>query len=156
MAVAEIGMLIAGARKAVQFCEAVAEANGDFQQCVGKIQTFFNCADAIREAEVKAESGDYFSRNSPEAEALQNLNARYQMEQMENQLRTLIVWNMSEQHYKDMMRDRKRIRERRMALAKARAARRKMMIDGTFVLGCTAFAIGLIVYTAVLIMGYSD
>ena len=78
------------------------------------------------------------------------------MEQMESQLRTLIVWNMSEQHYKDMMRDRKRIRERRMALAKARAARPKMMIDGTFVLGCAAFGIGLIVYTAVLIMGYSD
>jgi len=31
-----------------------------------------------------------------------------------------------------------------------------MMIDGTFVLGCAAFAIGLIVYTAVLIMGYAD
>ncbi len=127
-------MLIAGARKAVQFCNAVAEANGDFQQCVGKIQQFYNCADSIREAEVKAESGDYFSRNSPEAESLQNLNARYQMEQMEAQLRTLIVWNMSEQHYKDMMRDRKRIREQRLARVQAIAKRRRMMIDGTVIL----------------------
>ena len=134
MAIAEISMLIAGARKAVQFCNAVAEANGDFQQCVGKIQQFYNCADSIREAEVKAESGDYFSRNSPEAESLQNLNARYQMEQMEAQLRTLIVWNMSEQHYKDMMRDRKRIREQRLARVQAIAKRRRMMIDGTVIL----------------------
>jgi len=154
MAVAEIGMLIAGARKAVQFCNAVAEANGDFQQCLGKIQQFYNCADAIREAEVKAESGDYFARNSPEAEALQNLNARYQMEQLEAQIRTLIVWNMSEQHYKDMMRDRKRIRERRLAVAKARAARRKMLIDGTFICLCAIFGIGVIVYAVILIGSY--
>jgi hypothetical protein len=66
------------------------------------------------------------------------------------------VWNMSEQHYKDMMRDRKRIRERRMALARARAARRKMMIDGTFVLGCALLGFGLIWYTALLIIGYAD
>ena len=154
MAIAEIGMLIAGARKAVQFCNAVAEANGDFQQCVGKIQQFYNCADAIREAEVKAESGDYFSRNSPEAESLQNLNARYQMEQMEAQLRTLIVWNMSEQHYKDMMRDRKRIRERRLAAAKAKAARRKMFIDGTFFAICGFLGIGVIIYAVLLISAY--
>ena len=155
MAIAEIGMLIAGARKAVQFCNAVAEANGDFQQCVGKIQQFYNCADAIREAEVKAESGDYFSRNSPEAESLQNLNARYQMEQMEAQLRTLIVWNMSEQHYKDMMRDRKRIRERRLAVAKARASRRKMLIDGTFIGLCGIAGIAVIIYAVILISQYS-
>lgn len=154
MAIAEIGMLIAGARKAVQFCNAVAEANGDFQQCVGKIQQFYNCADAIREAEVKAESGDYFSRNSPEAESLQNLNARYQMEQMEAQLRTLIVWNMSEQHYKDMMRDRKRIRERRLAAAKAKAARRKMFIDGSFLAGCGLLGIGVIIYAVIFISAY--
>ena len=154
MEIAEIGMLIAGARKAVQFCNAVAEANGDVQQCVGKIQQFYNCADAIREAEVKAESGDYFSRNSPEAESLQNLNARYQMEQMEAQLRTLIVWNMSEQHYKDMMRDRKRIRERRLAAAKAKAARRKMFIDGSFLAGCGLLGIGVIIYAVIFISAY--
>ena len=154
MAIAEIGMLIAGARKAVQFCNAVAGANGDFQQCVGKIQQFYNCADAIREAEVKAESGDYFSRNSPEAESLQNLNARYQMEQMEAQLRTLIVWNMSEQHDKDMMRDRKRIRERRLAAAKAKAARRKMFIDGSFLAGCGLLWIGVIIYAVIFISAY--
>ena len=156
MAIAEIGMLIAGARKAVQFCEAVAEANGDFQQCVGRIQQFYNCVDSIREAEVRAESGDYFSRNSPEAESLQNLNARFQMEQMEAQLRTLIVWNMSEEHYKSMMRDRKRIRERRLQIAKAKAARRKMMIDGTFVMGCALFGFGIIWYAAFLIIGYAE
>lgn len=154
MAVAEIGMLIAGARKAVQFCNAVAEANGDFQQCLGKIQQFYNCADAIREAEVKAESGDYFARNSPEAEALQNLNARAEMQAMEDTLRTLIIWNLSEQHYLDFQRDRKRIRERRLAIAKARAARRKMLIDGTFIGLCAIFGIGVIVYAVILIGSY--
>ena len=154
MAVAEIGMLIAGARKAVQFCNAVAEANGDFQQCLGKIQQFYNCVDGIREAEVRAENGDYFSRNSPEAEALQNLNARWQIEQLEAQIRTLVVWNMSEEHYKSMMRDRKRIRERRLAAARAKAARRKMLIDGTFIGLCAIFGIGVIVYAVILIGSY--
>ena len=147
-------MLIAGARKAVQFCNAVAEANGDFQQCVGKIQQFYNCADSIREAEVKAESGDYFSRNSPEAESLQNLNARYQMEQMEAQLRTLIVWNMSEQHYKDMMRDRKRIREQRLARVQAIAKRRRMMIDGTVILLIVIAAVTTLVVSISFILGF--
>lgn len=155
MAIAEIGMLIAGARKAVQFCNAVAEANGDFQQCVGKIQQFYNCADAIREAEVKAENGDYFSRNSPEAEALQNLNARAELQAMEDTLRTLIIWNLSEQHYLDYQRDRKRIRERRLAKAKAKAARRKMLIDGTFIGLCVMSGIGVIIYAIILISQYS-
>jgi len=153
MAIAEIGMLIAGARKAVQFCNAVAEANGDFQQCIGKIQQFYNCADAIREAEVKAEKGDYFSRNSPEAESLQNLNARYQMEQMEAQLRTLIVWNMSEQHYKDMMRDRKRIRKQRLDKAQAIAKRRRMMIDGTAILLIIVVSVTVLVGSISFILG---
>lgn len=155
MAIAEIGMLIAGARKAVQFCNAVAEANGDFQQCVGKIQQFYNCADAIREAEVKAENGDYFSRNSPEAEALQNLNARAELQAMEDTLRTLIIWNLSEQHYLDYQRDRKRIRERRLAKAKAKAARRKLLIDGTFIGLCVMSGIGVIIYAVILISQYS-
>jgi len=155
MAIAEIGMLIAGARKAVQFCNAVAEANGDFQQCVGKIQQFYNCADAIREAEVKAENGDYFSRNSPEAEALQNLNARAELQAMEDTLRTLIIWNLSEQHYLDYQRDRKRIREKRLAKAKAKAARRKMLIDGSFIALCVMSGIGVIIYAIILISQYS-
>jgi len=155
MAVAEIGMLIAGARKAVQFCNAVAEANGDFQQCLGKIQQFYNCADAIREAEVRTENGDYFSRNSPEAEALLNLNARAEMQAMEDTLRTLIVWNLSEQHYRDFQRDRKRIRERRLAKARAKAARRKMLIDGTFIGLCAIAAIGTIIYAVIFIGSYS-
>lgn len=155
MAVAEIGMLIAGARKAVQFCNAVAEANGDFQQCLGKIQQFYNCADAIREAEVRTENGDYFSRNSPEAEALFNLNARAEMQAMEDTLRTLIVWNLSEQHYRDFQRDRKRIRERRLALARRRAARRKMLIDGTFIGLCAIAGIATIIYSVIFIGSYS-
>jgi hypothetical protein len=70
MAIAEISMAIAGARKAVQFVKAVAEAKGDFDQCIGKIHNFYNFYDTVREAEVKAQNGDYFSRNSPEAIAL--------------------------------------------------------------------------------------
>jgi len=40
--------------------------------------------------------------------------------------------------------------------AQAKAARRKMMIDGTFVLGCAALGFGLIWYTAFLIIGYAE
>ena len=100
MAVAEISMAIAGARKAVQFIKAVAEAKGDFDQCIGKIHNFYNFYDTVREAEVKAQNGDYFQRNSPEAQALEEIQAAYQMEQMEEQIRFLIHYNMSPEHFK--------------------------------------------------------
>ena len=153
MAIAEISMAIAGARKAVQFVKAVAEAKGDFDQCIGKIHNFYNFYDTVREAEVKAQNGDYFSRNSPEAQALEEIQAAYQMEQMEEQMRFLIHYNMSPEHFKRMMRRRKEIRAQRLQKAKAKAERRKLLIDGLFIFVCVIAAFSLIGYAASLIIG---
>jgi len=153
MAVAEISMAIAGARKAVQFVKAVAEAKGDFDQCIGKIHNFYNFYDTVREAEVKAQSGDYFQRNSPEAQALDEIQAAYEMEQMEEQMRLLIWYNMSPEHFKRMMRRRKQIRAERLERAKAKAERRKLLIDGLFIFACVIVALGSIGYAAGLIIG---
>jgi len=153
MAVAEISMAIAGARKAVQFIKAVAEAKGDFDQCIGKIHNFYNFYDTVREAEVKAQNGDYFSRNSPEAIALEEIQAAYQMEQMEEQIRFLIHYNMSPEHFKRMMRRRKEIRAKRLERAKAKAERRRLLIDGLFIFACVVVALGSIGYAANLIIG---
>jgi len=153
MAVAEISMAIAGARKAVQFIKAVAEAKGDFDQCIGKIHNFYNFYDTVREAEVKAQSGDYFQRNSPEAQALEEIQAAYQMEQMEEQIRFLIHYNMSPEHFKRMMRRRKEIRAKRLERAKAKAERRRLLIDGLFIFACVVVALGSIGYAASLIIG---
>jgi len=153
MAVAEISMAIAGARKAVQFIKAVAEAKGDFDQCIGKIHNFYNFYDSVREAEVKAQNGDYFQRNRPEAQALEEIQAAYQMEQMEEQIRFLIHYNMSPEHFKRMMRRRKEIRAKRLQRAKEKAARRRLLIDGLFIFACVIAAFSLIGYTANLIIG---
>jgi cation transport ATPase len=153
MAVAEISMAIAGARKAVQFIKAVAEAKGDFDQCIGKIHNFYNFYDTVREAEVKAQNGDYFQRNSPEAQALEEIQAAYQMEQMEEQMRFLIHYNMSPEHFKRMMRRRKEIRAQRLQKAKAKAERRRLLIDGLFIFACVVAAFSLIGYAASLIIG---
>ena len=153
MAVAEISMAIAGARKAVQFIKAVAEAKGDFDQCIGKIHNFYNFYDTVREAEVKAQNGDYFSRNSPEAIALEEIQAAYQMEQMEEQIRFLIHYNMSPEHFKRMMRRRKEIRAKRLERAKLKAERRRLLIDGLFIFACVIVALGSIGYAASLIIG---
>jgi len=146
-------MAIAGARKAVQFIKAVAEAKGDFDQCIGKIHNFYNFYDTVREAEVKAQNGDYFQRNSPEAQALEEIQAAYQMEQMEEQIRFLIHYNMSPEHFKRMMRRRKEIRAKRLQRAKEKAARRRLLIDGLFIFACVIAAFSLIGYTANLIIG---
>jgi len=153
MAIAEISMAISGARKAVQFVKAVAEAKGDFDQCIGKIHNFYNFYDTVREAEVKAQNGDYFSRNSPEAQALEEIQAAYQMEQMEEQMRFLIHYNMSPEHFKRMMRRRKEIRAKRLERAKAKAERRRVFIDGLFILICLGTSAVIIGYAASLIIG---
>jgi len=153
MAIAEISMAIAGARKAVQFVKAVAEAKGDFDQCIGKIHNFYNFYDTVREAEVKAQNGDYFSRNSPEAIALEEIQAACQMEQMEEQMRFLIHYNMSPEHFKRMMRRRKEIRAQRLQKAKAKAERRKLLVDGLFIFVCVIVIFSTIGYAASLIIG---
>ena len=153
MAVAEISMAIAGARKAVQFIKAVAEAKGNFDQCIGKIHNFYNFYDTVREAEVRAQNGDYFQRNSPETQALEEIQAAYQMEQMEEQIRFLIHYNMSPEHFKRMMRRRKEIRAKRLQRAKEKAARRRLFIDGLFILVCFGTAAVVIGYAASLIIG---
>ena len=155
MAVAEVAMIIAGAKKAVNFCNAFAEAHGDFSQCIDNIKHFYDCADQIKEAEERTSEGDYFSRNSVEAEALQKLNANYQMQQMESTLRQLIVWNMSEGHYIEFQRDRKRLREARLAAVRRKAHRRKMMIDGVFIFTCVVGTLAFVWSILAWILGFT-
>ena len=153
MALAEIAMILAGAKKAVNFVEAVAKAGGDIQQYSQKIEQAFNYFDDIKEKQLKATKGDYLSRNSPEAQALSEINAEFEIEQLEEKLRVLIQWNMTPQHYVRMMRKRKKIRAERLAKAKKKAQNRRLMIDGLFICFCLGTATVIIGYSINLIIG---
>ena len=153
MALAEIAMIVAGAKKAVNFVEAVAKAGGDIQQYSQKIEQAFNYFDDIKEKQLKATKGDYLSRNSPEAQALSEINAEFEIEQLEEKLRVLIQWNMTPQHYVRMMRKRKKIRAERLAIAKRKAENRRLMIDGLFICFCLGAATVIIGYSISLIIG---
>jgi hypothetical protein len=65
-----------------------------------------------------------------EAQALQVTMAKHKAQQMESQLRELIVLTVGHEFYVDMIRQRQAIRKQRLDAARARAARRRMIIDG--------------------------
>lgn len=56
--------------------------------------------------------------------------AKHKTQQMESQLRELIVLTVGQEFYVDMIRQRQAIRKQRLDAARARAARRRMIIDG--------------------------
>lgn len=136
---------INAATKAYAMVKKCVEVGRDIEDTASYFTRFFDAKERIAEAEVELENGPrLFRGKSVEAEALEIQMAKHKTEKLEAELRELILYTVGQEFYTEMMRNRAKIRQRRLDQARARAARKKMLIDGSIIAALLAAIVGVI------------
>ena len=152
----EIAAAVSMATSAYNGIKRAIEMGREAQDVASAFGKFFDAKESIAEASVKHREGSkvkkLFSGTSVEAQALEITAAKHKTAQLEKELREFLLYSGQVQFYEDMMLERRRIREARIAEARRQAAKQALIIDGTIIgvscIGCFMFlmwAVNLIV-----------
>jgi len=152
----EIAAAVSMATSAYNGIKRAIEMGREAQDVAQAFGKFFDAKESIAEASVKHREGSkvkkLFSGTSVEAQALEITAAKHKTMQLEKELREFLLYSGQSQFYEDMMLERRRIREARIAEARRQAAKQALIIDGTIIgvscIGCFMFlmwAVNLIV-----------
>jgi hypothetical protein len=150
-----ISACIAGATRAYNLVAKCVNAGREIEDTAQYIGKFFDSKEKILEIEKENQHGPKFLRGSSvEAQALEIQMAKHKTQQMESQLRELIVlYGPGEAFYNEMMKTRRTIRQARLAAAEARAKKKRLMIDGVLILLMAGATVGIISLMISLVAG---
>ena len=150
-----ISACIAGATRAYNLVAKCVNAGREIEDTAQYIGKFFDSKEKILEIEKENQHGPKFLRGSSvEAQALEIQMAKHKTQQMESQLRELIVlYGPGEAFYNEMMRTRRTIRQVRLAAAEARARKKRFIIDGVLIFLMTIATVSLISLMISLVAG---
>ena len=142
-----ISACIAGATRAYNMVAKAVNAGREIEDTAQYIGKFFDSKEKILEIEKENQYGPKLLRGSSvEAQALEIQMAKHKTQQMEAQLREIIVlYGPGEAFYNEMMKTRRTIRAKRLAEAEERATNRRLMIDGGLIMLMAAATMGAIV-----------
>ena len=137
--------LLGAAAKSYNMVKKAMEMGREASDMVEYFSAFYDKKDQLDVRKIQNENGSkLFRGKSVEAEALELQMAEHKMQRMESDLRELICWTVGNDFYLDMMRKRKQIRQRRVEEAKAKAAKKRIMIDGTIIVSLATACIFMI------------
>jgi len=150
-----IAACISGASKAYNMVAKAVNAGREIEDTAQYIGKFFDSKEKILEIEKENQYGPKFLRGSSvEAQALEIQMAKHKTQQMETQLREIIVlYGPGEAFYNEMMKTRRTIRAKRLAEAEARAKNKRLMVDGGLIILMAAVTMGAIVGMIKLALG---
>ena len=152
----EIIAAVSAAGRAFSYIQQAVAKGHEVQDLAHKFGAFFDAKDKIAEAEAGVENASamskLFAKNSVESAALQITMAKQKTLQMEKQLREIIVMTVGEDVYIEMIRTRATMRKQRLEAARAKAARKRLIIDGigfaflgTILFACIMAVVGVVV-----------
>ena len=152
----EIIAAVSAAGRAFNYIQQAVNKGHEVQDLAHKFGAFFDAKDKISEAEAGVENASamskLFAKGSVENAALQITMAKQKTLQMEKQLREIIVMTVGEGVYIEMIRTRTAIRKQRLEAARAKAARKRLIIDGigfaflgTILFACIMAVVGVVV-----------
>ena len=144
---------ISGATRAYNMVAKCVNAGREIEDTAQYIGKFFDSKEKILEIEKENQYGPKFLRGSSvEAQALEIQMAKYKTQQMEAQLREIIVlYGPGEAFYNEMMKTRRTIRQQRLAAAEARAKQKRLLIDGALILLMTGATMGIVFWMVRLV-----
>jgi len=150
-----ISACVAGATRAYNLVAKCVNAGKEIESTAQYIGKFFDSKEKILEIEKENKYGPKFLRGSSvEAQALEIQMAKHKTQQMETQLRELIVlYGPGEQFYNEMMKTRRTIRQERLQAAEARAKKKRLIIDGALLGLMTGITVALIFGMINLVIG---
>jgi len=129
----EIAAALSMAGSAYNMIKNAVEKGQEVQDLYGVFSKFFDAKEQVAEAAIANSNpsltSKLFSGKSVEAQALEVTAARHKMMQLEKELREFLIYTGQQQFYEDMMKERRVIRQQRIALAKKKAEQKALMID---------------------------
>ena len=151
--IAEITMAVSAAKQAHSFITKSVGAGHSIMDLTDRVAAFYDSRDKILAAEAanKTKSG-FLGSGSVEAEALKIVAAKKQLADYESQLRELIMYTAGEQFYIDMIRERRAIKDARIKAAKAKAARKQMIINILAISGAALVILTLLPFITVALL----
>lgn len=152
----EIGIAINMAVSAFNGIKKAVEAGREIEDVAGYFGKFFDAKEAISEASQYNSNTPLvkklFTGSSVEAQALEITAAKHKTAQLEKELREFLIYSGQGQFYEDMMRERRNIREARIAKARANALSKKFWIDAFFISGLLAAIVATLIFGVSLLM----
>lgn len=135
----EIATAMSLATTAFRGVKKMVEAGKEAEDMYGYFMKFFEATESVSEADVMNQNAPKMSKlfagKSVEAQALEIAMARSRMEKMEKELKDLMLWTGNDALYFDMMRERRNIRNARLAAARRKAQNKQLLIDGSMIVG---------------------
>ena len=111
----------------------------ELRDMASSLAKFWDANEKILEAKIENETVSVLTRavkgKSIEAEAMEITIAKHKAAQMEKELREFLIYSGQGEFYRDMLRERSRLKNERLRLARARAQQRKDMIDISLLVG---------------------
>lgn len=145
----EVAAAISLANSAFTALKTGIQRGKELKEMGDSLAKFWDANDQIAQAKIEHESKPYvtkvFGAESVEAEAMQITMAKHKAAQMEKELREFLIYTGEGDFYRDMLRERRKIKQRRLEQIRAAAQRKKDLIDITIVVVVAVVVIGTLV-----------
>jgi hypothetical protein len=152
---AEIIAAVSAANQAFNFIKKAVHKGQEIQDLSRAIGAFWDAREEVSVLEQKATNPSkiqkLFGGKSVEAQALEVTLQKQRAENLERELKDIFLWTGNGHLWTEMIRERSRIRNARIAAAKQAAQTKAAMIDLT-IIGGTIIAIFIIVMGATSII----
>jgi hypothetical protein len=114
------------------------------------LSRFWDANEQITQAGIENETSPFASKllkgKSIEAQALEITIAKSKAAQMENDLREFLIWSGQGPFYRDMLKERRNIKDQRLKAARARAQAKKDTIDFAMLVGLCVVVVSVVVW----------
>jgi hypothetical protein len=145
----EILTAVSLAGKAFNALKRGVEAHKDLSEMTSYFSAFYDNKDKITEASIELENTNFLSKTlknkSIETQALELAIAKKKTAEYELALREIMQWSGNGETYTEMMRLRRVLHQQKMDRARAKARRKKDLIDITIaVIACSVSVVFII------------
>ena len=140
---AEVGVAVKVCSQAYNFINTALSKGHSAMDLMDRFAKFYDGKDQITALEEASKVKPLLGSGSIEAQALQITTAKMKVAEQEKRLREIILITVpnGKEFYTNMLRERKAIRQRIIKSAKARAARKKYLINILLLTGLAVFTV---------------
>ena len=142
------------ASSAFNMIKKAVAAGREIEDCVGYFGKFFQGVSDVNKAEEEAKNPPLFkkllNRGSVEEEAFQAVVHRQKIQQMETELRELIMYCYGNEVYRDMLKMRRQIKQEREQTVYRQAQRRKAFFWNSLYMSLISVCLGALWWMVLL------
>lgn len=150
----------ATASAAYNFVKKAVEAGREIEDIGGQLGTWFSACADLKQAEEDSRDPPLFKKllhkGSVEQEAVENLMRRKKIEQQEKELRELIVYRFGVDTYREMMEERRQIRQSRERVLELQRKKQAKAIQNILVIGLIVAILTLPVAVSMWLFGRNE